>query len=320
MKEETNYLNDIEDICTDTMDDIDIIESKEMPERKDDAIGRYMRDITHYPTLTKTAELAMFAKYHKRTTSVKEKDDIRNIILSANTSFVISIAQSISANLNNYNITEDLIGAGNIGLIEAFESFDYRKGFKFFTYAVWFIRRAINSYLYTDNIFVRPQNYTNIAPKVKGVEQYFTAKYGRKPSTDEIVEYLHDMYDITLKYKEDVEGTTMLSLDEAGFMDNSDMDNDIPLSEHAINNNSTNSYADDMDCEDLKHNINMSMEALSERERTIVTMSAGINGYFREYKDYEIAEEIGITTERVRQLRLGALKKLKHSYTAQISR
>lgn len=243
--------------------------------------------------------------YTVKTSEEKVQLSLRNEIISRNQYLNYAIAKRY----NNTDIVMDLVNVGAIGMIEAFESYDYNKNVRFCTYATYYIRRAINAYITKENIAIRTTNDAKLISKVKKIENRFFAKEGRYPTVDEIKSILAAKYDIVDVDSMDLSMADIVSIDVSLTSDD----------EYTIKDNSQefntrtasyNGYVETENVDDSRNIINMYLSKLSSRERIILSMSTGY-GYERDYKDYEIAEELDLTSERVRQIRLAASKKLQ---------
>ena len=205
----------------------------------------------------------------------------------------------------------DLVNVGTIGMYEAFEKYDYKEGVRFCSFAVWYIRRAINAYLVKENLTVRSVNNTRVIPKVKKIENDFYLKNGRKPSGVEVMDMLLEKYGIEVAAESDIYGVKVESIDASL---GEDEDNTFEkCSDFNSATASKNAFEEEIENESLSADTKRALSVLNEREKTIVCMSAGY-GYTKEYKDKEIAEVLGLTSERVRQLRHSAIKKFAAAY------
>lgn len=302
-----------------------------------DLINSYLVDINKYPVLTATEERDLFVQRESalekvnlyksmadeaesreaRVEALKEADKyqaeanrLREYIINCNQRFVFAVAKRYATN----DLLSDLISVGNLGLLTAFDLYDWKEEVRLCSFAVWYIRRSINAYLVKENLTVRTSNNIRILPKVKKIENEFYLKNGRKPADIEIVDILLDEYDIEVSSPSDLYGARVESIDatigegdDATTMENS--------SEFAIATASTNDYEKNIENEDLSEQMKAALAVLDAREAKIVKMSTGV-GYNKEYTNKEIAEVLGLTAERVRQIRLAALAKMKQAYTA----
>lgn len=272
-----------------------------------DTISAYMAAINKIPLLTAQEEKDLFAKYES-STDEQEKIDIRNEIITRNLRFNFAVAKRYS----NGDLLPDLINVGTIGMFEAFEKYDWREDVRFCSFAVWHIRRAINAYLNKENLLVRPKNNVRVAPKVKKIENDFFLKNGRKPYPIEVIDILRKEYGIDVKDEIDIYGAHVDKIDST-LSD----DDDFTFENSQLFTEKTsveNDYESDIDTDEMSYQVEMMMKSLTDREKVIICMAYGYGGYNREYKDKEIGEKLGLTSERVRQLRNGALKKMRAAH------
>ena len=296
---------------------------------RNDLTQAYLRDIKKYPLMTKQEEMDLFTKYEdsvERLKSVqsmengpqkasiiareeKIQNDLRNEIIMRNQRFNFAVAKRY----DNNEILMDLVNVGTIGMYEAFEKFDYREGIRFCSFAVWFIRRAINAFLVKENLTVRTTNNTRYMPKVRKIENEFFLKNGRKPSGTEVMDILLEKYGIEVAAESDIYGVKVESID-ASLGEDDDFTYE-KCSEFAVATAIENGFEEEVENESLSAATKRALSILNDREKTILCMSAGY-GYTKEYKDKEIAEVLGLTSERVRQLRHSATKKFAAAYKA----
>lgn len=296
---------------------------------RNDSTQAYLRDIKKYPLMTKQEEMDLFAKYEdsvERLKSVqsmgnspekasiiareeKIQNDLRNEIIMRNQRFNFAVAKRY----DNNEILMDLVNVGTIGMYEAFEKFNYREGIRFCSFAVWFIRRAINAFLVKENLTVRTTNNTRYMPKVRKIENEFFLKNGRKPSGAEVMDILLEKYGVEVAAESDIYGVKVESID-ASLGDEDDFTYE-KCSEFAVATASENGFEEEVENESLSAATKRALSILNDREKTIICMSSGY-GYAKEYKDKEIAEVLGLTSERVRQLRHSATKKFASAYKA----
>lgn len=270
-----------------------------------DSMKSYLKDLNRLPVMTPEREKELFDEY-KVCEDEERKLQIRNEIIEGNQRFIFAIAKRYATD----ELLNDLISVANLGAIEAFYDFDPSMGHRFNTLSDYYIRRAINAYLNKDNLIVRPTNNTRIEPKIKKIENKFYAENGRAPLASELAEILSKEYGIDIKNVSDVCGINVDYIDDANNPDDDEYtveDN----SDFAVKSASQNTFMTDMDAEYLSTTIQDALTSLSDREATIVKMATGTGGYYKEYKDKEIAAELGISSERVRQLRNQAMDKLK---------
>ncbi|MBI4553220.1 MAG: sigma-70 family RNA polymerase sigma factor [Candidatus Latescibacteria bacterium] len=270
--------------------------SKKSFSREDQSLDLYLQEIGDVPLLSAEEEVALARSIRRGDQRALEK------LTKANLRFVVSVAKQYQ---NQGLYLADLINEGNLGLIKAAKRFDETKGFKFISYAVWWIRQAILQALAEQSRIVRlPLNRVGTLHKIGRVSSDLEQEFGREPSPDEIAQEL-DMspYEIadTLRIS-----SRHLSLD-APFSQGEDnrlldiLEDDMQTSPDEI-------LMDDS----LKHEIERALDSLSEREAEVISLYFGINAD-RSYTLEEIGEQFGLTRERVRQIKEKAIRRLRHA-------
>ena len=145
----------------------------------------------------------------------------------------------------------------------------------------------------------------------------FRNENGREPNETELIDLLKSEYGVKIKNVSDLYGAMVTSISEAR-----DDDDDYHMSDDALFNEKTasmNEYEEQVEVEGLSDTMKVAMQALNDKERKVISMAYGI-GFNRSYKDYEIGEEMGYTSERIRQIRKKAESKIKNAYTAVATR
>ena len=280
--------------------------SRSITSRNNEALDRYLNEIAREPMLTPEEEAELATKIHK---GGKEGQQARDRLVSANLRFVVSVAKQYQ---NQGIFLTDLINEGNMGLVKAAEKFDETRGFKFISYAVWWIRQSIIEALAVKSRIVRvPLNQVGIAGKVNRATEQFVQLNGRIPSTQELSQ-ITGIDENTIESARDANSHTT-SIDAP--LGNEEGDNsmaDILTSDDT----STNSDSQ-LDRESMNQFINdLLKEVLNEREQTIIRESFGIGVMEKSLE--EIADEMGMTRERIRQVKEKAIRKIKYSSAAKI--
>lgn len=271
-----------------------------------ETLTRYYEDIRKYDVMSEEKEVEMFKLF--KNGNKQEQEYARNFIINANQRFVVAMAKRFATNENIL----DLISEGNIGLIEAMKDFDVTKGNKFITFAVWYVRRAINNYCINYGNLVKKTNLSKTYHIVAQATNKFIQTEYRQPTLEELLEIVNKEHKADIKSIEDIIDTKISSIDE-GF--NSE-DDDAVFGEMSLYNSYSSSFNEyeKISNEDFNNKLISSMLGkLPEREKTVIKMVFGI-GYYREYELQEIAEELGLTTERVRQIKNSVIKEIKEKY------
>lgn len=262
----------------------------------------------------KTIDKQDKANYQK---AVNEYDKIRDYIVLCNQRLVISAAR-------NYSSTDtltDYIDEINFGLLEAVDKFDVDRGVRFNSYAMWYVKRAINAFKYGDFEMVKKTNLYKTFHVMAKAKNKFMQENEREPSDDELLDILNNDYKKNIKNKHDLLDINYSSIDyEAQDGDENANNGDV-----AYYNRMSASYNNYETTETHEFNTKLTSSLLSvlpKRERQIIEMRFGLYGdktLHREYEIGEISEIIGLTSERVRQLELHALKTLKEEYKNRIN-
>lgn len=277
-----------------------------------ETLTRYYEDIRKYNVLSSEEEAEYFLML--KNGSDAEKNFARKQLVNSNQRFVVAIAKKFGTNDN----VLDLISEGNIGLMEAIDKFDVTRGIKFATYAVWYIRRAINLYNINYGDVVTKSNISKTYHVISQATNKFLQREFRQPTLEELKEILLTEYDVDIKEVEDILDTHYISIDESDQKD----DDNANVGDMLLFNStsaSRNLYERESDYEFNKKLITNMLQKLTPREQEIIKMVFGI-GYDREYELQEIGAKLGLTTERVRQLKFSVIDKLKLDYKSAINR
>lgn len=272
-----------------------------------DTLKRYYEDIRKYIPLTIEKEQNLIKVYHT-TKSQQERKKIRDEIMCANQRFVLGVVRRWATNDNIL----DLISEANIGMAEALEEYDVEQNVRFITFAVYYIRRAINTYLLKHGCMVKRNNLAKTNHLINQIINSFMQKELRQPTNDEIVEILERDYNISIKDSKDILNVQMSSIDEDYGCD----DEDVNVSTILAFNNAS---ASENDCEEKNNQefaqkmVQSVLKKLTPVEQEVVKYLFGI-GHVREYELKEIAEKMNFTSERIRQLKISALEKMKKAY------
>ena len=274
----------------------------------------YMNDIkgSESAPMSKEEEKELLEKYYSSDTTEAERIEIRKKIAMAHQRFIYDMAKCY-ANGDN-ELTMELVNVGTIGLYETFDNFDMSKDNKFMTYAQYYIRRAINHFMKDENLIVRPSNNARITPKVKEIEEEYMRVHGTKPDIFEVEHILEEKYGVKLSDRNDIFGAKIERIEDPAESVDDDtyiFENSKKFTEYA---SVENDYAVQAEKEGTKHTLQDIISRLPEREATIIKMAYGMGDYNKECTNEDIGEALGLTSERVRQLRQLAEKKIKNMY------
>ncbi len=269
--------------------------TKSITNRESASLDKYLQEIGREELITVEDEVELAQRIRKGDQEALEK------LTKANLRFVVSVAKQYQ---NQGLSLPDLINEGNLGLIKAAEKFDETRGFKFISYAVWWIRQSILQALAEQSRIVRlPLNQVGSLNKINKALSKFEQENERMPSVDEIAEILdipRDKVADTMR----VSGRHV-SVD-APFVDGEDNS----LLDVLVNSDSPNADRGLVN-ESLNKEIERALSTLTERERDIVKDFFGIAT--SEMTLEEIGEKFGLTRERVRQIKEKAIRRLRHS-------
>jgi RNA polymerase primary sigma factor len=273
-----------------------LVISKQVTLRDDESVNRYFRDINQYELISPEEEVKLV--------SLVREGDIKALdrLVTSNLRFVVSVAKQYQ---NKGLPFPDLINEGNIGLVKAAYKFDETRGFKFISYAVWWIRQSIMQAIMEQTRIVRlPLNRVACINKISKAIPYLEQQFEREPANCEIAEYL--------------------DLNENAIVENNNnmqrqVSFDMPLSHDGaseislydiIETDSTPRPDNELVYESLRIDILRVMKKLDEREFKVISMAYGLNNS-KAYSLHEISNRLNISSERVRQIKSSGLVKMK---------
>lgn len=270
--------------------------SQSITDRQDASLNSYFKDVSRQPMISQEEEIKLTKKIKEGNEAAVKK------LVEANLRFVISVAKQYQ---NKGLALVDLIQEGNIGLIEAARKFDETRGFRFISYAVWWIRQAIIKALSDQCRTIRvPANQVVCMNKINKAIEQFEQQHGRKPSTGELEELTNIDYDkICL---------TMAAMNRSVSLESPIKDEDASCLLDIIPNDGAISTDAEVSRSDLSNEIERILSKLPYRDRDILRMSFGIG--MNPMTNEEIARRFGIGSERVRQIQHSAINYLRIKY------
>lgn len=269
--------------------------SKSITNRESASLDKYLQEIGHEELLSVDEEVELAQKIKKGDRRALER------LTRANLRFVVSVAKQYQ---NQGLSLPDLINEGNVGLIKAAEKFDETRGFKFISYAVWWIRQSILQAIAEQSRIVRlPLNQVGSVNKINRELNKFEQEHERRPSVDEIADRIDLPED---KIEEAMKVNNRHVSMDAPFVDGEEnslldvlADNDMPMADKALVQ------------ESLRKEIDRAIELLNDREQKVVRAFFGIGS--PEMTLEEIGEKYNLTRERVRQIKEKAIRRLRHN-------
>ena len=260
-----------------------------------DPIKKYLKEIGRTPLLTFEQEVDLAKKYEKDDQDAKEK------LIKANLRLVVSIAKKYLGRRLSFL---DLIQEGNRGLIRGVEKYDWRRGFKFSTYATWWIRQAITRAIADQSRTIRiPVHMVDQINRFYKTQRRLMQKLGREPETKEIAKEM----ELSV---EEVEHLIKISQQPKSLSTPVGDDKEATLEQFIADQNQPTLY-DKVSRELLKDAIGEVLQTLSPREQKVLIMRFGLEDGKAKTLE-EVGKEFKVTRERIRQIEAKAIRKLKH--------
>ena len=294
----TDLLLDTDDeVILSEEDEVEIIDDADVLEgvSTEDPVRMYLKEIGNVPLLSTEEEVALAQRVEAGDESAKKQ------LIEANLRLVVSIAKKYVGRGMPFL---DLIQEGNMGLMKAVDKFDYSKGFKFSTYATWWIRQAITRGIADTGRTIRvPVHMVETINKTLRMTRTLLQELGREPTPEEVAERL---------------GVPVARVREVLKISRDPVSLDTPIGEEDdshlgdfIEDDSALSPADSAAFSMLREELSTALESLTDRERQVVQLSFGlIDGRARTLE--EVGKEFNVTRERIRQIEAKALRKLRH--------
>jgi len=270
---------------------------------KNDKIQSYLKDIAEIPLLNPEEEVDLAQRIKQNDQRALKK------LVSANLRFVVSVSKTYQ---NNGLSLEDLINEGNLGLIKAAYRFDETRGFKFISYAVWWIRQSILQAIAEQSRLIRlPLNRVGILTKISKTQRMLEQEYEREPTHDEIAKsmemYSEEITSSIINAKRPVSMDAPLNTSSKNRIIDILENQQLPETDSEVMENS------------LKQEVEEVLKKLTSREAKILKLYYGLDG-----EKPHTLEEVGyifkLTRERVRQIKEKALQKLRNSSTSKALR
>ncbi|WP_457640635.1 sigma-70 family RNA polymerase sigma factor [Persephonella sp.] len=266
----------------------------------EEGITYYLNSISKIPLLSPEEEKEIAKKAKEGDKEALEK------LIKSNLRFVVNVAK----NYTGYGIPfQELISAGNIGLIEAAKRFDPERGVRFISYAIWWIKQSILQTIQNQKDIIKiPQKTQNLSMKIDAAYLELKERLNREPKYNEIKEYLLQYEDLEID-EETIKNYLLIKRHSVSLDTPIDMDEGTFFID-LISKHSTKDIEENIVRESIEKEIEYILSHLSDRERYIIINRFGLHG--KEPKTLrEIGKELGISRERVRQIEIRALKKIR---------
>ncbi len=266
------------------------------------SLDLYLKSISHEPLIGVEEEVALAERIHKGDEKALDR------LVRANLRFVVSIAKQYN---NTGMELMDLINEGNMGLIEAARRFDETRGFKFISYAVWWIRQQILLAISEQgNIIRKPLNHATNLSRINRINAKFEQENGRRASTSELADMLNIGED---KITSALVGSGRTMSMDAPF--NDDEDNTLL---DVISEDDDVSVEKNLMSESLSTDLNNVLGSLSSRDKSVICMFYGIGE--RQYTLDEIGDHLNLSRERVRQIKDRSIRSLRSNPRSRVLR
>ena len=261
-------------------------------------LSRYFKDIAKFEIVDAETEVELVEKAHQG------DDDARKKLMSVHQRYIFSFAKRYTRNNN----TLDLVSVATEGFAVAIDKFEPTRGFRLCSYANYWMRERILAYYSGDENMIKRPKMSKLEQRITAIRNKWYAENGYYPTNEELVEKLHDDYDISIKNESDLYDIIMTSIDSyvneaSGETYGETIEfNKASASENDYEENTENDYA--------KEVAHILLNTLNERERDIITRIFGIGR--PEQTVIDVAQELGYTPERIRQIKALALDKMKN--------
>ena len=269
-----------------------------------DSMGLYLKQMAQVPLLTREQEVEIFKRIENGEINEDDSQDAikaKKEMIEANLRLVVSIAKKY---INRGVSFLDLIQEGNMGLMKAVEKFEYRRGYKFSTYATWWIRQGITRSIANQSRTIRiPVHMIDTISRVMRVQKQLVQEYGREATPDEVAEEINlpigRVREVLKMAQQPISLHSPIGdSDNASFGD-------------LIEDKSAENPMEEASSSILKDRISEVLDTLTEREREVLEQRFGLkDGYSRTLE--EVGTQFELTRERIRQIEAKALRKMRH--------
>lgn len=276
---------------------------------------RFLKEMRKYPTLTKDDERYWFTVMNSGD-STSARENARKYIIMCNQRFVFSVAKKYATADN----LMDYVNEGNIGLMEAVSDFDVSKDVKFMTFAVFYIKRAINAYRNGSLQVVKKPNRSKTFHVISKAKNDFLQENERDPTLQELFDIINNKYKKNIKDPKDLLDFKYDSIDG----DVSDEDDSRGIGTMTEFNNASSNVNDaEVHAEQAFREklVRKYLRILGKREQLIVKMTFGMyddNGVKRPMESREVGERLGLTQERIRQIMAESIRKMREEYKREL--
>ena len=261
-------------------------------------LSRYFKDIAKFEIVDAETEVELVEKAHQG------DDEARKKLMSVHQRYIFSFAKRYTRNNNAL----DLVSVATEGFAVAIDKFDPTRGFRLCSYANYWMRERILAYYSGDETMIKRPKMSKLEQRITAIRNKWYAENGYYPTNEELVEKLHNDYDISIKNESDLYDIIMTSIDS--YVNESSGETYGETIEFNKASASENDYEENAENDYAKEVANVLLKTLNERERDIITRIFGIGR--PEQTVIDVAQELGYTPERIRQIKALALDKMKN--------
>lgn len=268
---------------------------------RNETLNRYFNDIKKFKVMTPEVEREFIIK------AQNGDIDAQNKLVNSNQRYIFSFAKKFASYCN----VNDLVSIAAEGFIKAIEKFDLSRETRLCTYANQWMGQKIRAYLIDEHLAVRKSNYNKTYSKVTKIKNKFFLENGRFPQVEEIQYLLEKDYGVVIKELCDLVDVNVNSISQSYDEGETSVEDSV---EYNTVTSSINAYEVESDKDYIKALVATMMNTLSEREQVIIKKVYGIGCYSMELD--EIAKEMGMSKERIRQIKVDVCKKLKERFSS----
>lgn len=265
------------------------------------SVDSFLRDIRKLPVISVEEEVAIIRR-------IKEENDKSAIkeLIEGNIRFIFALAKRYAR--TSYEVL-DYVNVGVLELMEhAIDKYDLTMGYRFMTFGAWYLRRAMNNYMYETTCMVRKTNNAKLAKPIEKIKRKAFAETGETPSDDVIIDLLNEEYGINVKDARDVLDVRVSSINE-------EIDDDDYLFEDCAEFNkvtaTSNEYEEQIDKEEKQYQVDVIISQLPEKHQIFIKKLFGIG--YEEYSESALAEEMNITEDEVHKAKENIFKYIRQN-------
>lgn len=265
--------------------------------------------LAYWQTIKYSAALSVEEELELVENAMRGDEDSKNKLVVGHQRFIFSVAKQYAKTVDEII---DYVNEGTMGMLMAIDSYDPTRGFRFITYASYYIRRQMNAYSNFTNNMLYSGNKCRFQNKLKQINKEYFNENGFYPSMNTIKEIFKEKYNINVKSISDLYTITFEDIDFNKDDESYDVNREKEFNDATY---SVNDYEKNVESEYIHSLIMSSFEKLSKRERDVIQMFYGIGDYAEPMSSDDIAEKFNMTTSAINNIKLRAINKLKRVLT-----